>query len=136
MHAWPSFAESTTHCPVPGSHSATWQSGAVSGVREQSRGAPRQSPFWQIAFDVQMSVEMQAVPLGAVAVEQLSSSSSQAATRQGSSSPSVQSMGPPAWHTPLSQVSPVVQNSPSSHSVPSSAAAISHTPVSGLQTAR
>src|SRR5205085_11742817 len=96
-----------SHASVPSSHESVVQA----LVSAQSRAVPRQAPFAQVSPTVQKNVSSHAIVL--LTLSQVSVPSLQESVVQTLLSP--QSLAGPAAHAPPLQVSPVVQNSPSSH---------------------
>jgi hypothetical protein len=98
----------TTQAPFwSGSQTATLHSFGT-GVAEQSFGAPRQVPFWQIAFSMQMSADVHGDPLGTGVPMQASCVSSHVTCRQVSIDPG-HLIASPDSHIPPSHVSSTVQ---------------------------
>ena len=108
-----------TQSPVAESHSTSLHS--LSGESVQLLGSPMHSPSWQTPLIWQRSVGVQAVPSFTGAAVQDLSCSLQMTESQGERARPQSLVGPPI-HAPASQVSPSVQNTPSSHGVPFGAA--------------
>jgi len=114
-------------------HCDTWQSSGT-GAKKQSFAVPVQSPFVHVAFTMHKSVGVQLVPFVSVAAEQLWLCSSQLISSHSAGIMPQSFWGPP-MHSPATQASSTVQNTPSSQATPSSLGTTVHDAVSVLHVA-